>query len=133
MVRILVVDDEPDIRWLTRRILEKVGYEVLEAGSGEEGLRILSSTSVDLVLLDVAMPGMNGWTVCRKIKEDANLRHIPVVLFTVLGRFRDELRGRECGADAYIRKPFNKEELLQTVEKVLSRWKEVSFDLSAKA
>lgn len=121
MARILVVDDEQDVRFLTRMMLQKTGHEVVEAESGEEGLEIIKRDKVDLVLLDVAMPGMNGWEVCGRIKADEKLKQIPVVMFTVYGSEEDVMLSRECGADAHLSKPFDMEELLEIVDRLLSK------------
>jgi|Deesub1362A_J573_1020465.scaffolds.fasta_scaffold06510_3 DNA-binding response OmpR family regulator len=121
MARILIIDDEPEIITLTRMMLQKAGYEVIEAESGKEGLEILEKDKIDLVLLDVVMPGMNGWEVCRKIKADEKLRQIPVVMFTVYDSREDIIRSHECGADAYLSKPFDREELLDVVRRLLRR------------
>jgi len=118
---ILIIDDEPEIRALTRMMLERAGYEVLEAANGEHGLELLDKDRVDMVLLDVAMPGMNGWVVCEKIKADEKLRNIPVVMFTVFGSEEDVTQGKKCGADAYIKKPFDMKELLRIVDKLLHK------------
>jgi CheY-like chemotaxis protein len=121
MARILLVDDEPEIRIITRMMLEKAGYEVVEASNGEEGLRMLANAKPDLILLDVMMPGMKGWEVCEKIKADEKLKHIPVVMFTVRTSDEDIEQSRECGAEAHINKPFDRKELLETVERLLRK------------
>jgi CheY-like chemotaxis protein len=121
MARILLVDDEPELRIITRMMLEKAGYEVVEASNGEEGLRILANFKPDLILLDVMMPGMGGWKVCEKIKADEKLKHIPVVMFTVRTSEEDIEHSRECGAEAHINKPFEKQELLATIERLLRK------------
>ena len=119
MAKILLVDDEPDIRFLTKRMLERQGYSVAEAEDGETALRMLQEERPDLVLLDVRMPGLNGWEVCRRIKADEETKSIPVVMFTVRTSEEDMLRSREYGADAHINKPFDRDELLRLVEKML--------------
>lgn len=121
MVKILIVDDEPEIRFLTRKMLEKAGYEVMEAGNGEEGLRLLKKEKPDLILLDVMMPGLKGWEVCGRIKADERLRNIPVAMFTVRTAEDDIEKSRDCGAEAHINKPFDREELIYTVEKLLKK------------
>ncbi len=116
MVRILVVDDEPELRFLARVMLERAGYEVVEAKDGAEALSKLEQHEISLVLLDVMMPGDDGWVVCRRIKE----RHsVPVVMFTVRTSERDKKKSQECGADAHVNKPFDREELLRVVRKML--------------
>ncbi len=121
MARILIIDDEPEIITLTRMMLQKAGYEVIGAESGKKGLEILEKDKVDLVLLDVVMPDINGWEVCRKIKADEKLRQIPVVMFTVYDNKEDVMRSHECGADAHLSKPFNREELLDVIRRFLIR------------
>ncbi|WP_456474742.1 response regulator [Candidatus Pyrohabitans sp.] len=121
MVKILIVDDEPEIRFLTRKMLEKAGYEVVEAGDGEEGLRLLEKETPDLILLDVMMPGLKGWEVCGKIKANVRLKNIPVAMFTVRTTEEDVEKSRDCGAEAHINKPFDREELIYTVEKLLKK------------
>jgi twitching motility two-component system response regulator PilG len=121
MARILIIDDEPEIITLTRMMLQKAGYEVIGAESGKEGLEILEKDKVDLVLLDVVIPDMNGWEVCRRIKADEKLRQIPVVMFTVYDNKEDVMRSHECGADAHLSKPFDREELLDVIRRFLIR------------
>ncbi len=120
MARILLVDDEPDIRYITKRMLEKEGHEIIEACDGEECLQKLESEKPDLILLDVMMPGLKGWEVCRKIKAEEKTRSIPVVMFTVRTSEEDLEESRKCGAEAHINKPFEREELLRVVNRVLS-------------
>lgn len=117
--RILIIDDVPEIITLIRMMLQKAGYEVIEAESGKAGLEILKKDRVDLVLLDVVMPGMNGWEVCRRIKADEELRKIPVVMFTIYDNREDVMRSHECRADAHLNKPFSREELLDVVRRLL--------------
>jgi CheY-like chemotaxis protein len=120
MVKVLLIDDEPDIRKTTGRILEKRGYEVVEAENGKKGLEILKYDLPDIILLDVMMPGPDGWEICDIIKGDRKLKDIPVVMFTVMASEEDMEKSRECGADAHINKPFNIDELLETVERLLA-------------
>jgi len=114
------VDDEPEIRYITRRMLEKAGHEVSEAGNGEECLQKLKAEKPDLILLDVMMPGLKGWEVCRKIKAEEKTRSIPVVMFTVRTSEEDLEESRKCGAEAHINKPFDREKLLETVNRILN-------------
>ena len=119
MAKILLVDDEPDIRYITKRMLEKAGHQVVEARDGEECLQRLRSERPDLILLDVMMPGLKGWEVCRKIKADEETSCIPVVMFTVRTSEEDMQESRSCGAEAHINKPFDREELLRVISKIL--------------
>lgn len=121
MAKILLVDDEPEIRFLTRRMLEKEGHSVTEAENGEMALRMLQKDKPDLILLDVRMPGLNGWEVCRRIKADDKTKSIPVVMFTVRTSEEDIQKSVDYGANAHINKPFDKEELLELVENMLRR------------
>jgi two-component system phosphate regulon response regulator PhoB len=121
VARILLVDDEPDIRVLTRMMLEKGGHSVIEAEDDKEGLRLLEKEKPDLILLDVMMPGIKGWKTCLKIKADKNTRHIPVIMFTIRTSEDSVKKSYECGADAHINKPFDMEELLETVGRVLKK------------
>lgn len=120
MARILIVDDEPKIAMLARMILEKEGYEVDEVENGKACLDRLKEEKYDLVLLDVMMPkGINGWEVCRKIKTDEKTKDTPVVMFTVRTSDDSLEKGIRAGADAQIDKPFGKEEIRETVVRVL--------------
>lgn len=121
MAKILLVDDEPDIVTLARTILEKDGYEVVVALNGEECLKKLKDEAFDLILLDVMMPGNNGWEVCKKIKEEEKTKDVPVVMFTVRTSPDSVAKSKECGADAQVDKPYESEELLDTVKKVLEK------------
>jgi CheY-like chemotaxis protein len=125
VARILLVDDEPEIRVLTRMMLEKAGYSVVEAVDGAEALEKLKVEAIDLVLLDIMMPGMKGgeegWAICEKIKANKKLEDIPVVMFTVRTSEEDMKHSFKCKADAHINKPFELEELLETLEKLLKK------------
>ncbi|MBU2560130.1 response regulator [archaeon] len=124
MTKILLVDDEPDIVMLCKNMLEKAGYEVVVARNGQECLERLIEEHFDLILLDVMMPGDNGWVVCRKIKSNKVTRDIPVVMFTVCSEPWLKEKGKEAGADAQIDKPFELEDLLGTIERVLAEDKD---------
>jgi DNA-binding response OmpR family regulator len=117
--RILLVDDEPGIvKMLTRR-LESQGYRVALALDGDEVFRRLEEARPDLVILDVMLPKTNGYDVCRRIKADQRFRGIPVIMLTAMAQEKDRRQGFECGADAYVRKPFRSPELLETVQEFL--------------
>src|SRR5512140_3282779 len=116
--RILVVDDEPRyLRLLEANLLTK-GYEVTTAMDGEEGLEAFSANPVDLVLLDVMLPGMDGFTVCQRIRQ---LSNVPIIMLTAKGEGDDRVRGLDVGADDYLVKPFSVMELLARVRAVLRR------------
>src|SRR5258705_317711 len=114
-VRILVVDDEAPNRRFMRRILEPLGYEVLEAADGEEALASIGREAPDIVLLDIQMPKMDGYTVCRTIKHDPKTRLVPVVIVTSLDQIPDKVKAVELGADDYLAKPVNITELTTRV------------------
>ena len=121
MYKILVVDDEEDVRELARIILESKGYMVLAASSGEEALSMLSHSKPDLVLLDVVMPSLSGLDVCRQLKRDKSMCDIPVIMFTALGSGVDMMLSKQEKADDYILKPFTRRMLLEKVERRLHR------------
>lgn len=114
---ILVVEDQPDIRKLIRMTLDFGDFEVHEADNGETGLHMVKSLRPNLVLLDVMMPGLlDGFQVCRRIKDDPFTAATPVVMLTARGQQADFEAGRAAGADAYLTKPFSPLELIDTVE-----------------
>jgi len=117
--RILVVDDDENILSLERTILEQKGFDVTSAGGGVEALALLAEKAFDLVLLDVMMPEVDGFTVCRKIKEDPRLKEIPVIFLTAKGGGEALAEGFESGAIMYINKPFTANKLLTIVNTML--------------
>ena len=117
--RILVVDDDENILNLERTILEQKGFDVTGANGGAEALRLLADQSFDLVLLDVMMPEMDGFAVCRKIKEDPRLEDMPVIFLTAKGGGEALAEGFESGAIMYINKPFTANKLLTIVNTML--------------
>jgi len=120
--KILVVDDEPDILKVTSIRLKKLGYNVLTAVDGKEALDTIRSENPDLVLLDLVMPFMNGVEVCEQIKNDKTLKHIPIILFTASGNgVLTAEKIKKIGADDYIIKPFEPEELMGKVEGILAQ------------
>lgn len=126
--KILCVDDEPSNLRLLDAVLSPRGYDVLTAGDGFRALEILREKKVDLVLLDVMMPNMNGYEVCKRIKEDETLRHIPVIMITALASKEDRIKGIEAGAEEFLTKPFNRDEVLARV-KMLLKVKELNEGL----
>jgi putative two-component system response regulator len=117
--RILVVDDEPTVVRLCARILTGAGYQVLPAYRGEEALEMAFAAPPDLVLLDVLMPGPNGFEVCRRLKADARTQLVPVVILTALLEPQNKIAGLEAGADDFLTKPFDYTELLARVRNLL--------------
>ncbi len=117
--RILVVDDESRMRKLVGDFLIKGGYQVLEAGNGEEALTVFfAENDIGLVILDVMMPKMDGWQVCREIRKTSK---VPIIMLTAKSDERDELLGFELGVDEYISKPFSPKILVARVEAILRR------------
>jgi phosphate regulon transcriptional regulator PhoB len=119
--RVLIVEDERDIRDLVLFHLEREGFQVSSASSGEEALRQVRHASPDLVLLDLMLPAMGGLEVCRKLRQDPATVALPIVMLTAKGEEVDRVLGLELGADDYIVKPFSPKELLARVRAVLRR------------
>ena len=124
--KVLVVDDESRMRKLVSDFLTKQGYEVLEAGDGEAALDIFyKDKDIQLIILDVMMPKLDGWGVCREIRKDSK---IPIIMLTARGDERDELLGFELGVDEYISKPFSPKILVARVEAILRRTSAIGSD-----
>lgn len=117
--RILVVDDDENILNLEKTILEQKGFSVTTAGGGSEALKVLGEEAFDLILLDVMMPEVDGFSVCRKIKNDPRLKDIPVIFLTAKGGGEALAEGFESGAVMYINKPFTANKLLTIVNTML--------------
>jgi DNA-binding response OmpR family regulator len=117
--RVMIVDDDPLIRGVVRAVLEDGAYELEEAASGDEALRLAQRRPPDLVLLDVMMPGMNGFEVAQRFKADPKLKTAVIVMLTAKSAPEDRVRGMESGADVYFTKPFSPLELLTTVNGAL--------------
>ena len=121
MTKVLVIDDEAPIRLLCRVNLEAEKMEVFEAADGLSGLETARIEKPDVVLLDVMMPGMDGWQVAERLLEDEATSQIPLVFLTARAELRDRARGLELGGVDYITKPFNPVELASMVEAMLER------------
>lgn len=121
-IKIMVVDDEPDIVKIIKISLELANFEIIEAYNGEECLAKLNAGERPaLILLDIMMPGLSGYEVCQKIREDKNLKDIKVVMLTAKGQKGDAELGLKSGADDYIIKPFDPYELIDQVKDILER------------
>ena len=118
METVLVVDDEPTLREVVVRYLERAGYHALEAGDGDEAETVLRKHTPDLVILDLMLPGTDGLELCRRIRADSAL---PVIMLTARGEEADRIVGLELGADDYVTKPFSPRELVARVRTVLRR------------
>jgi len=117
--KVLIIDDDPAFRNLVEQVLTQKEYEVLKASSGQEGLRLMFDQRPDLVLLDVVMPGIDGWQVCSRIRE---ISDIPIIMIT--GEYKSEediVRGLDYGADDYLTKPVGSKELVARVRAILRR------------
>ena len=118
MHRILVVDDEPSIRKIVEYALKDAGFQVLTAGRGDEALDILSRESIDLVVLDLMLPGVDGLEVCRRVRAE---RNVPIIMLSARSEEVDKVLGLELGADDYVTKPFSPRELVSRVKANLRR------------
>ena len=117
----LVVEDERDVAELIRYNLGKEGYDVLLTGSGTDAVKQARDTRPDIVLLDIMVPHLNGWEVCRRLKQDVETRGIPVIMVTGRTEEGDKVLGFEMGADDYVTKPFSPRELVARVRAVVRR------------
>lgn len=116
--KILIVDDDTNICELLRLYIEKEGFEASIANDGEAGLRMFDTVNPDLILLDIMLPGLDGWQVCREIRVNSK---VPIIVLTARGDERDELQGFQLGVDEYISKPFSPKILVARVEAILRR------------
>lgn len=119
--KILVVDDDPTMVKLINVNLKLNNYAVIEAISGEQALDIVSKDPLDLVVLDIMMPGVDGWEVLKRIRNDPDTEELPVILVTAKTQDSDVIRGWEYGADEYVIKPFNPLLLVEVIKMVLDR------------
>jgi DNA-binding response OmpR family regulator len=117
--KILIVDDEPNILVTLEYLMKREGYEVLLARDGEQALDLLRREHPRLVLLDVMMPGKNGFEVCQELRADEAIRDTVVLMLTAKGRDADVAKGMGVGADAYVTKPFSTRELVDKVRALL--------------
>jgi DNA-binding response OmpR family regulator len=120
MAAILIVDDDPHIRELVSYCLRKAGFEVIEAVDGRDALARLEARKVDCAVIDIMMPRMDGWELCREMKESFGF---PVLMLTAKGETAQKVKGLNLGADDYLSKPFDTEELLARVRALLRRYK----------
>jgi DNA-binding response OmpR family regulator len=118
-VKTLVIDDEAPIRLLCRVNLEAEGIEVIEAPEGESGLELAKKERPDAILLDVMMPGLDGWNVAERLLADEDTRAIPIIFLTARADLRDRVRGLDVGGLDYVTKPFNPVELAELVREVV--------------
>lgn len=121
MYRILVVDDEARIRSIIRKYAEFEGYTVVEAGDGMEAVHLCRKENFDIIILDIMMPELDGFSACREIRKSAQT---PIIMLSARGEEYDRINGFECGADDYVVKPFSPRELMLRVEAVMKRVKQ---------
>ena len=117
--RILVIEDHEENRRLLRDLLTSVGYELIEAVTGEEGVVLAEAQLPDLILMDIQLPGIDGYEVTRRIKAKPALRQIPVIAVTSYALSGDDVKALEAGCDAYVTKPFDPAELLEKIREFL--------------
>lgn len=123
MIRILVVDDNHIPREIIRQVLEKYKIDVKEAANGVQAQNLIKDNKFDLVITDLIMPEMNGYDLCRWIKNYENTKNVPVIICSTKGEEFDRYWGMKQGADAYITKPFDPQELLKTIKFLLKHSK----------
>jgi phosphate regulon transcriptional regulator PhoB len=121
MQRVIVIEDEKDIVELLSYTLRKEGFDVRSAERGQEGLELLQRGPAALALIDIMLPDLDGLEVCRRLREDKNLRNLPVIFLTAKGEEVDRILGLEIGADDYVVKPFSPRELVARIKAVLRR------------
>jgi len=119
--KILLVEDEPEFRLALRMRLEANGYDIIEADDGIKGLDAVRQQNPDLIILDVMLPRMNGFKLARLLKYSAKYKNVPLMMLTVMSQESDWKMGRSVGADAYMTKPYQPQELLNTISTLVSR------------
>ena len=129
---ILVVDDDSSTLRLLGYMLERGGFQVKMAGDGEDGLAIAFQESPDLVILDVMMPGLNGYQVCERLRADPRTAHVPIIILTARSQRIDQQTALEAGADLYMSKPVTPDELVEKVNELLSRPTDIPPLVAAK-
>jgi len=120
-IKILLVEDEPNIMRLTTVMLEKEGYQVLQAPDGKVGIELAHTQAPDIVVTDLIMPEKNGFDVCRAVRADERTKHLPILILTAMGDEFNKSAGFEAGADDYLTKPFNINELKVRIKALLRR------------
>jgi len=121
MARILIIEDDPSVLDILRINLELAGYEVVKATDGVRGLALALQTLPDLIILDLMLPQVDGLTVCQRLRREERTSDIPILMLTALGQTRDKIEGFNAGADDYLTKPFEVQELLVRVRALLRR------------
>lgn len=120
MQKILVADDEEDIRLIIKFALEDKGYKVITAADGAEAVAVADKEKIDLIILDAAMPKMDGYEACKKLKKDVKTKDIPVIFLTAIDLQKDKLKSQRVGAVKFISKPFEIEALIEEIASILN-------------
>lgn len=120
MARILVIDDSPTETYRFREILQRNGYEVLEAATGADGISVARAELPDLILMDVVMPGMNGFQATRQLTRGAETKHIPIIIVSTKDQETDRVWGKRQGARDYLTKPIEETSLIRVIHQILS-------------
>ncbi len=131
MGKILIVDDEPGMRILLEQTLEDIegtGIELLKASNGEEAIKLIKSERPSLVFLDVMMPGMDGFEVCNRVKNEFGMKNIYILMLTAKGQDVDKKRGEEVGVDSYMTKPFNPDDIMKKAVEILGLENKVRYE-----
>ena len=118
--KILVTEDSPTVLEILKSVLEEEGYEVIAATDGQQALNLAKTDKPDLIVLDLLLPKIDGYKVCRILKFDEKYKNIPIIMLTARTKESDENLGKEVGADAYIRKPFQPEVIIDQIRKLLN-------------
>jgi len=119
--KILITEDSPTILEILKSVLEEEGYEVNAAADGQQALNLVKAEKPDLIILDLMLPKIDGYKVCRMLKFDEKYKNIPIIMLTARTNETDEKLGKEVGADAYIKKPFQPEVVIDEIKKLLNR------------
>ncbi len=119
--KVLVVDDDKDARDFVKFVLKPEGFKVTDACDGKEGMEKLYKEKPDLAILDVNMPKMNGYDMCKKIRKSDMFFHLPIIMLTVRGKMNDKINGLNNGSDIYLTKPIHPKELITRVKKLTSK------------
>lgn len=119
--RILLVDDEPDVLSMTKMRLDAGGYEVITAVDGLSGYKTAKSEALDLIILDIMLPGMDGYHICQLLKMDQKYRHIPVIILTARGQKEDQELAQRVGADCFMVKPYETLEFMGKIKELLGQ------------
>jgi two-component system cell cycle response regulator DivK len=117
--RILVVEDHEDNRQILRDLLGNAGYDMIEAQTGEDGLAAAATQRPDLILMDIQLPGIDGYETTRRLKADPDLRAVPIIVVTSYALSGDDIKAREAGCDAYVTKPYSPGQLLAKIREYL--------------